>query len=49
MGELEFAIDAKMVAPKGPSTNDGDAKSRHDYFCAAVPGRGDSTATRQRV
>jgi hypothetical protein len=48
MSEFEFAIDAKMITPEGAGADDGDAKRRHGYFCAAVPGSGDSTATRQR-
>ncbi len=49
VSELEFAIDAKVIAPEGTGADDGDAKRRHGYFWAAAPGSGDSTATRQRV
>ena len=49
VSELEFAIDAKVIAPEGAGTDDSDAKRRHGYFWAAVPGSGDSTAMRQRV
>ena len=49
MSEFELAVDAKMIAPEGAGTDDGDAQRRHGYFCAATLGSGDSTATRQRV
>jgi hypothetical protein len=49
LGDFEFAIDAKVITPEGARAHNCDAKRRHGYFCAAAPGRGDSTATRQRV
>ena len=49
LSKFEFAIDAKVIAPEGAGANDCDAQRRHGYFCAAVPGNGDSTAIRQRV
>ena len=49
VSKFELAVDAKVIAPEGASANDGDAQRWHGYFCAAVPGSGDSTATRQRV
>ncbi len=49
MSDLEFAIDAKVITPEGTRADNCDAKRRHGYFCAATPGSGDSTATRQRV
>jgi hypothetical protein len=49
MSEFELAVDAKVVAAEGAGADDGDAERRHGYFWLAAPGRGDSTATRQRV
>jgi hypothetical protein len=49
VGDFELAIDAEVIPPEGARAHNGDAKRGHGYFCAAVPGRGDSTATRQRV
>jgi hypothetical protein len=49
MSKFELAVDAEMIAPEGAGADDGDAQNRHGYFCAATPGSGDSTATRQRV
>ncbi len=46
---FELAIDAKVIAPEGARAHNCDAKREHGYFCAGAPGRGDSTATRQRV
>jgi hypothetical protein len=49
MSEFELAVDTKMIAPEGTGADDGDAQRGHGYFCAATPGSGDSTASRQRV
>jgi len=49
MGEFKLAVDAKVISPEGARADDGDAKRRHGYFCAAEAGSGDSTAMRQRV
>lgn len=49
LSDFELAINTKVIAPEGASANDCDAQRRHGYFCAAAPGSGDSTATRQRV
>ncbi len=49
LSKFEFAINAKVIAPEGAGADDCDAQWRHGYFCAPVPGSGDSTATRQRV
>jgi hypothetical protein len=49
MSGFEVAIDTQVIAAEGAGTDDCNAQRRHGYFWAAVPGSGDSTATRQRV
>ena len=46
---FEFVVDAEMIAPEGAGADDGYAKRGHGYFFAVVPGREDSTASRQRA